>query len=354
LDYSTTTSGETANRGEAQKRTDQNQTGETREGMKMKLVRTAATAVGFVVGLASTASAQTVGIATTPAGSFTHSTGTAIAKVISDQARVRAVVQASSGHAMPGVEEGAIELGINNYFDVFFFAKGIEDYAGGGVKKNTRVIANILPLYVGVMVRNDSDIKKIADLKGKRIGSGFAAQILIDRWWRMVLANGGLSYRDVVPVPAQNVVMAADDYRAGKTDAFLFAIGSAKVKEVAATVGGLRLLPAEIDEQAVQAAAKIAPGAYPFTVQPRLGLEEVRGPTPVLASDLILFGNANVPDETIYRIVKAMHANKKDLVAIFLPLQLFEPGDIAKPQPGLEYHPGAIKYYKEADVWPKS
>ncbi len=101
----------------------------------MKLVRMALTAIGFAVGLASTASAQTVGIATTPAGSFTNSTGAAIAKVIADHTRVRAVVQASAGHALQGIDQGAIELGINNYFDVLLFVKGIEDYAGTGEKR---------------------------------------------------------------------------------------------------------------------------------------------------------------------------------------------------------------------------
>ena len=44
--------------------------------------KAAAISVAVVFLLATTASAQTVGIATTAPGSFTHSSGSAIAKVI--------------------------------------------------------------------------------------------------------------------------------------------------------------------------------------------------------------------------------------------------------------------------------
>jgi hypothetical protein len=43
-------------------------------------------------------------------------------------------------------------------------------------------------------------------------------------------------------VPVPNVVKGADDFAAGKTDFFLFALGAGKVRETDAKVGGIRVI----------------------------------------------------------------------------------------------------------------
>ncbi|MGE3644586.1 MAG: TAXI family TRAP transporter solute-binding subunit [Beijerinckiaceae bacterium] len=304
------------------------------------------------LGSTGAAQAQVIGIVTTPPGSFTNSIGAAVAKVLVENAKLGATVQPQQSHGHEPVNAGTAELSIANSFDIKFFVEGKGEYEGRGPRKNIRIVARMASLFGGIMVQKDSPIKTIAELKGKRIGSRFGAQKTVHRIWEAYLSNSGMGYKDVKQVAARNIVSAADDFSSGKTDAFMFALGSAKVKQVAARVGGLRVLPMVTDKKAVAAVREYLPGAYPLTVQPSKNLEEIRSPTPVIAYDMLLFTNSKVSDDTVYKIAKALHDNKASLVATFRPLARFEPDRMAVNYEGLEYHPGAIKFFKESKNWP--
>ena len=303
--------------------------------------------------LAGTANAQTVSIVTTPTGSFTNSAGTAMAKVISDKTKVHAIVQAQGQSGMYAVEAGTAEFGMGNAFDTAFFVTGTGEYQGHGPQKNLRQVAAVLPYRVAMFVRQDSAIKTLADLKGKRLSAGFSSQKTIGRIIAAHLANAGLTYDDVQKVLAPNVKRAADDFTAGKTDALFFALGSAAVKRAAATVGGLRVLPIEDLPKAIERMEEVLPGAYVANVKPRPGLDGISAPTNVVAFDMALFTNTKVPDEVVYTVTKALHDNKEALVAIFKPFNFFRPEHMSVIVKGVPFHPGALKYYKEAGIAPK-
>ena len=79
----------------------------------------------LVIFLFSTAAmAQTVGIGTTAPGSFTHSSGSAIAKVIAEKAGLKARVQPGSGTAHRRIVAGDVEFGLGNAWDTTFFVAG--------------------------------------------------------------------------------------------------------------------------------------------------------------------------------------------------------------------------------------
>lgn len=299
---------------------------------------------------ATAAHAQTVGIVTTPAGSFSNSAGQAMAKVLVDKAKLRAVVQAQASTGFEEVESGAADFNVSNSFDGTFYTSGTGEYQGNGAKPAMRYAGALIPYRVAMHVRADSPVKSIADLKGKRVSSDFNAQKTIARIIEAHLANAALGWKDVVGVPAPNVVRQAEDFMSGKVDVMFFALGSAAIKQANASVGGVRVLEVDTAAEAMKRAQALIPGAYVLQVVPHPSIEGVTKPTHLIAFDMVLMTNAKVKDDVVYRTVKALHDSKQDLVATFPPFALFQPQSMAKPLQGVQFHAGAEKFYREAGL----
>ena len=56
----------------------------------------------------------------------------------------------------------------------------------------------------------------------------------------------------------------------------------------------------------------------------------------------------------MYEVTKAVHQNKEALAATFPPFGLFVPEQMAKPVKDVQFHPGALKYYRKIGIEPKS
>jgi TRAP transporter TAXI family solute receptor len=320
----------------------------------MKSIATLACSSAIMALVAAPAVAQTVSIVSTPSGSYTNSAGAAMAKVISEKSKLRAILQAQQQQGMIPVEAGDNEFGMGNSFDMTFFATGTGEYQGQGRKNKIRIAASLIPYRVAFHVRADSDMKAIADLKGKRIAGGFNAQKTIARITETLLASAGLSYKDMVEVLAPNVSRAAEDFTAGKTDVLFFALGSAAVKQASATVGGLRVLPIDDSPAALQRMQTLLPGSYTVEVKPSPNIEGVTQPTKTLAFDMVLITSVDVPEQTVYEAVKALHQNKAALAGTFPPFNLLQPDRMSKPVKDVPFHAGALKYFQEAGIAPKS
>jgi len=318
----------------------------------MTLIRNTGLALALGFGLAASgADAQTVGFGSTPGGGWTNSSANAIAKVVVEHTKIKMRVQPQGSQPLNNVNANVLQFGIANTFDSSFFANGTGFYEGNGKKGNLRVAAVLAPLYGALYVRKSSDMKTIKDIKGKRVSSDFTAQKSVRQSMTALLANGGLTWNDVVKVPAPNVPRSADDFIAGKTDVLYFALGSAKVIQASAKVGGLRVLHLDNSPAAVARLKSFVPGSTVEMVQPGKGREGLDVPTPVLKSFMLVNTNKDVPDSVVYQVLKAMHDHKKDLVATFPALRGFNPDQMFMPVPGMEYHPAAIKFYKELKQW---
>ena len=292
---------------------------------------------------AEDASAQTYGFATLPPGTLNHTTATAISKVLKEKAGLNVLVQPTAGDQViiPMVGRGEAELGISNIMEV---ADGFS-----GTQKDLRIIAAVHALRTPFFVRKDSGMTKIADLKGKRVAMGYSAMRNIDKAARAMLATGGLTENDIKPVLVPNVVRSADDFIGGAADMFYFAFGAPKVREVDASVGGIRVL--EMDASKMADARKIMPYGYATDVAPGPVFVGVEKPMKVYTFDNIVFTSAKAPDEFVYKVLDALEKNKAELVSVQPVLREFTPA-FGYKQYNISYHPGALKYYNEHNIKP--
>jgi len=313
-----------------------------------------ASAFGAALLLASgAAGAQTVGLATSPPGSLYHTQGAAMAPTLKDKAGVEVRIQpfSSPNIHLPAINGGQIEFGLANIYEVLLALQG-EQFYQGRKNENLRLVTITSPLRSAFYVRKDSPIKTFADFKGKRIGWGFSQQNIIMPLIKAHFDAVGLKDSDIVPVPVPAVVRGADDFAAGKTDIFFFAVGSAKVTEVDAAVGGIRAIPFP-DSPAVQASfKKNFPPAYIEMVRPRPGLAAIPEPTPIMAYDGVMVTNASVPEDVVYKVTKALFENSEIVAKASPTLGAFSQKTMAKKTDPIQYHPGAVKYFREKGLWP--
>jgi TRAP transporter TAXI family solute receptor len=293
---------------------------------------------------------KTYGLATLPAGTLNYTTASAIAKVLKEKASMNVLIQPTAGDAinLPMVNRNEAEIGISNILEV---SDAVSGAAKIGKQPHLRLIGVPHTFRGTFWVRKDSPMKTIADLKGKRVPLGYPAMLTIDRLARSILATGGLTAKDVVPVPVPNVVGGANAFSSGSADMFFFAFGAPKVREVNATVGGIRAL--EIPASGLPAAQKIFRYGYLTKAVPNPFFVGVTHPMDVYAWDNLLITNDKVPDDVIYKIIDTLVHNTGDLVAIQPALRGFSAQNLYVNY-DLPYHPGALKYFKDHNITAKA
>jgi uncharacterized protein len=264
--------------------------------------------------------------------------------VLKEKAGLNVVIQPTAGESVliPLVSRGEAEFGIANIFEV---------EAAKANSPNLRLIGSLHPLRGAFWVRKDTNMKTMADLKGKKVGMGYSAMRTIDPMVKAILAAGGLTEKDVTPILIPNVIRGADDFASGAADMFFFAFGAPKVREVDATVGGIRAL--EIPESGMVAAKKLLPEGYLTQATPSPFFVGVEKPMSVYTWDNMVFTNAKVSDETVYKFIDTLENNKAELIAIQPALREFSAAALYKSYK-IPYHPGALKYFKDHNVQAKA
>jgi TRAP-type uncharacterized transport system substrate-binding protein len=139
---------------------------------------------------------------------------------------------------------------------------------------------------------------------------------------------------------------------AGRVDMFLFALGSAKTTEVDAAVGGIRALPLPSNPQSLASIKKHFSASYIETIKPRAGLAGILEEMQIQAYDGVMLTHAKASDELVYNVTKALWENAEALAKGTPVLADFKTSTMAKKTDPVEYHPGAIKFYREKGVWP--
>jgi TRAP transporter TAXI family solute receptor len=292
-------------------------------------------------------SAQTYGFAAMQPGTINHTTSSAISKVLKEKAGLNTLVQATAGETVmiAIVNRGEADFGMAN-------APEMGGMLANNGQPNVRIIGPVYSLKTGFWVRKDSNMRMVSDLKGKRVTMGYSAMRALDPQSRGILAAAGLTEADIRPVLVPNVIRSADDFVAGAADMFMFAFGAPKVREVDATVGGIRFLEIN-DTPGIEATRKIVPFGYLSDIAPGPIFIGVEKPMKTFTIDNILFTHDKVSDDVVYKMIEAMEKNKADMIAVAPNLREFEVANLHKQYP-FPFHPGALKYFKDKNIAAKA
>lgn len=318
--------------------------------MKLTRIMFAAAMTAVVAGAAH--AQQPLGIGTSAQGAATYSIGSAIARVASEKGNQQVLVQphGGTGAVVPLVNTGRLDLGLANILEVTNAVKGRGPFKDRP-HENLRVVGVMYPFRVGFFVRDDSDIRTVADLKGQRIGSEYTSQRIIGILVNAMLANAGLSMDDMEAVPVENIVRQADDFAAGKLDVGFFALGAGKVNQVDAAVGGIRYISIDTSDAAVARMKEIVPPSYAQETPVTTGFTGIDSDVSLMAYDYLLYAGAHVPDDDVFELARIIAENKDALASSFRPFVGLDPARMGTDI-GLDYHPGAEKYYRGAGIWP--
>ncbi|MBI4524438.1 MAG: TAXI family TRAP transporter solute-binding subunit [Deltaproteobacteria bacterium] len=299
---------------------------------------------------------RSVNIGANPPGSLFYSLASGVAKVVSEAAPFRAQAQPYAGSStfLPLIDSGELDFGIVNAVDMALAYQGPKRLKIGGRNPlphvpNVRLIMRGSPLRSSLIVRKDSPIKTVRDVKGKRVTGEYPAQLAV--WYNVFgsLANGGLTWNDVKVVPVPAVNEGLDALVQGRADVTTHAIGSAKVKEADAAVG-IRYISLDCSPQGEERIKKAVPGYYLSTVKGGSSsgiVEDICAYT----YDIYLVGHKALPDAVVQSALKAVWDNIPKLPPLHPAFREWSRERAVDPEVTLAYHPAVVSFYKEKGVW---
>ncbi len=301
------------------------------------------------------ASGQTVSLGTNPPGSVFYAIGSGLAKVVSEAGPVRMSVQPYSGTStfIPLLNTGELEFGVNNAVDMALAYRGPKFQIGGRNPfphaPNARLVMRGSPFLVGLLVRKDSPIKTIHDIKGKRMTGEYPAHLAV--WYNMFghLSSAGLTWNDVKVIPVPAVNDGVDALVQGRAEVSEFGINGAKVKEADAAIG-VRHVSTDCSPEGERRLRQAVPGYYPRWVKAGTATAVVED-TCFIAYDNYLAVGKNVPDGVVEAVLKALWDNVEKLPPLHPIFKEWTRAQAAAADVTAPYHPAAIRFYKERGVW---
>lgn len=294
---------------------------------------------------------QFISVGTAPVGGAFYTVGSAVCEVVNNNQGDRnwRVSAESTGGSMENIRllsQGKMQFAMSNSSITYFAVRGEGDWEQ---QHATRAVMTMFPNIAMFVTMADSGIATVADLKGKRVflgpeGAGF------EYFVGPILEAHGLSLTDVQPRygSQQNAVDLLGD-RA--VDAAMIGGGVPNPALLQlAMANPVRLVPYDdaamaelIDKYPFFEPATIPAGTYSGIDQDYHGLN---------VGSAHLITHADVDEQLVYDFTRLVYENRDQIVQRHQSAKDITPENVGR-YTGTEFHPGAIRYYREVGLWPE-
>jgi len=313
----------------------------------MKIARSTVVALAAGAALTLPAFGQQVTLMTGPQGGSWIPLGGAL-KHMWEQAVPGLQIQQTPGAGIAnvrGIDEGKAQIGFANSATTVDGIAGRAPYP----KKVSKVcqVANLYPQYFQVAALADAKIDSYADLKGKTLVTqpkGNTAEVLTAE----ILKLNGLSYQSLAKANFQSsytdaVGMMKDGHVQVMT---LGTTAPASAVMDLAAARDMKLVP--VDDKTMSALQKDNPGYQKLTIRAGTYPKQDKD-VPVIGYSTHIVASCDLPEDTVYKMTKAMAQNVDAMAAVVKPIGGLTPKAMAA-NIGVPLHKGAAKFYKEAGV----
>ena len=280
-----------------------------------------------------------------------YPTGSAICRLLNRERKqhgIRCSVESTGGSIfnLNALANGELDFGVAQSDWQYHAYQGSSKFSEQGANPQLRAVFSIHSEPFTVMARDDSGIKRFADLPGKRVNIG----------------NPGSGQRGTMEVLMQALGWQRGDFKLvselkateqaralcdNKIDAMIYTVGhpNASIKE-AATACDAHLVAvtgpeveALVDKHSYYAAAEIPGGLY----------QGSEGATPTFGVKATLVTTAAVDEDVVYALVKAVFENLDKFRQLHPAFKHLQAADMLEGN-SAPFHPGAVRYYKEAGL----
>jgi TRAP transporter TAXI family solute receptor len=296
-------------------------------------------------------SRQFLSLGTAPPGGAFFVVGGALSEVL--QANPGSIPWQVTAEATKGTQEnirrlvaGDLDLALANAAITYFAVRGEGKWES---PQDVRVVMTLAPNVAMFLAPANSDVEGLGDLAGRRVvvgpaGAGF------EYFVGPILEAHGVRYEDFTPLyntQAGAVDMLAD----GSAEAAFLggAIPTASITQ-ATSSQDIRFVP--FDEMAMQELIS----QYPFFDRVTVPAKTYRGQEEPFfgmnVGSMQLLTSAAADEDLIYEVTRVLWENRSSVVEKHAAGRAIQP-EVVVRDTGVEFHPGAERYYREIGIWPQ-
>jgi TRAP transporter TAXI family solute receptor len=303
-------------------------------------------AAAVACAFAAPAAAQQIKLMTGPQGGSWYPLGGAIQNIIEKNVPGTSVqVLPGAGISnVKGVQAGKAELGFGNAVSSVDGVNGMKPFDSKA--DNVCQLATLYFQYFHMVALADAGVGNVGDAKGKALTTQQRGNTG-EQMTRDVLKVYGLEYGKLSKVNHGSYTDSVSQLKDGHAQIFtlITTVPASSVMDLA-SARDIKVL--EVPDEKLKALQKINKG-YDKRIIKAGSYPKQDKDVQTIGTWTHLIASCKLPEDTVYKITKALADNVENLGNVVKAVKGLTVKDMAADV-GVPYHPGALKYYKEAKV----